>query len=45
MELTKITLYQLENFLLAECDILHNKMDASDYKYYLFGMLFLRTFS
>jgi len=42
---SRLTLAQLEQFLWKSADILRGKIDSSDYKKYIFGLLFYKRIS
>lgn len=42
---SRLTLSQLEQFLWKSADILRGKIDSSDYKKYIFGLLFYKRIS
>jgi len=44
-DMTKLTLPQLESHLWQSANILRGSIDSSDYKNYIFGLLFLKRLS
>ena len=45
MKKSKISLSQLETFLFQAADVLRGSMDPSEYKEFIFGMLFIKRMS
>jgi type I restriction enzyme M protein len=45
LDTDKMSLAQLKNFLWKSADILRGKIDSSDYKKYIFGLLFYKRMS